>query len=153
LRKTLNSCTASCVKFVVVLPQIASSRSPPSMTVDQPFRWSADPPNFVGLKNWTRLLSGADPGSSCASSRKLRPSDGSVLTWLESTTDESSAFATSTVGEFPLTRTDSCTAATASLKSNVAAAPTMSAIVCFIGVKPESSAVSSYGPGGSATAR
>jgi hypothetical protein len=38
LRKTLNSCTASCVKFMVVLPQIASSTSPPSMIVVKPFR-------------------------------------------------------------------------------------------------------------------
>src|SRR5262249_60601627 len=79
---------------MTVLPQIASSIPPPSMTVVKPLRWSATPANFVGLKYCVRLLSGAEPGRSCASSRKFRPSVGRVSTCDGSTTDESSAFAT-----------------------------------------------------------
>ncbi len=139
LRKTLNSCTASCDMLIVGTPWMTSSMSPPSMIVVNELRWSAAPPNFVVAKRLGRW-SGAALGSSCASVTKFRSSTGSDAICSPTMAAEGCDLATSTSGTAPDTVTSSFTPPTPSRKSIVASAPMVRVISRASGVKPGRSA-------------
>ena len=156
LRNTLNSWIASWPKLMTGLPQIASSTLPPSISVVNPLRGSAMPPKLVTVPVSEPVPlwpAGFAPGSSCASTWKLRDSTGRSAICCPVITDDGCDLLTSTSGDSPTTVTLSSTAATPSLKSIVASVSTVSTICLVTGAKPDNSTRMSYGAGCSAIAR